>query len=173
VTTNARMMYDDEHLYVAFRCDEPDIEHVHPKTADDPTGKFHEEVFPGPGDLVEIAIADDEKATTYHHIRISIVNGRWDALTKAGVEVYGKDSTWTGDYKNAVVKAADHWSVEVAIPWKTLGRKAPKAGEKIKGNLIRRTNRRFNTREMEFASWSQSRKNRYVEAKHFGTWVFE
>ena len=149
------------------------MEHVHPKTADDPTGKFHDDIYPNPSDKVEIAIAVDDPTMAYYHIRLSIINGRWDSLTKAGVEIYGKDSTWTGECQTAVVKAADHWSVEVAIPWKTLGRKAPQAGEKIKGNLMRRTNRRFNTREMEFASWSQSRKNRYVEAKHFGTWVFE
>ena len=165
-STTARMTYDDKHLYVAFRCDEPDVENLH-------SAKFHDESYPGPRDRVEIAIAVDEKPTAYHHIRLSPENQRWDSRTESGVEIYGKDSSWTGEYETATHKAKDCWYVEVAIPWATLGREVPEAGAKIKGNLIRRTRRRPATRLMEFMSWSLSRKDRYVEAQHFGTWVFE
>ena len=165
-STTARMTYDDKRLYVAFHSHEPAMDNLY-------FAKFHDGSYPGPRDIVEIAIAVDEQPTAYHHIRLSHENLRWDSLTEAGVEIYGKDSSWTGEYQTAVAKGADYWAVEAAIPWATLGREVPKAGAKIKGNLIRRTDRRTATREMEFMSWSLSRKNRYVEAQHFGTWVFE
>jgi len=165
-TTTARMTYDDSRLYISFRCDEPAMENLH-------SAEFPDEQLTWPGDVVEIAIAADDAATTYYHIRLNIRNERWDSLTKSGREVYGLDSSWTGQYETAVHKDDDHWSVEVAIPWASLGRRAPKPGEKIKGNLMRRTSRRVKTWEMEFVSWSECRRARYVESEHFGTWVFE
>ena len=94
-------------------------------------------------------------------------------MTTAGKEVYGLDSSWQGDYATAMRQGEDQWAVEFGVPWTSLGRKAPAAGETIKGNLMRRTNRREGPWESEYVLWTESRRARYVEAEHFGTWVFE
>ena len=164
-TTTSQMTYDDKNLYITFYCGEPEMETLH-------SAKFIDEPMAWPGDVVELAIAVDDAASAYYHIKVNTRNQRWDTKTGAGVEVYGQDSDWTGNYTTAVQKGKDHWSVEMAIPWASLNRKAPKPGDKIKGNLMRRTKRRVGPWECEYITWSQSRRSRYVEAENFGTWTF-
>ena len=164
-TTTSQMTYDDENLYIAFYCGEPEMETLH-------SAKFTDEAMAWPGDVVEFAIAVDGAATAYYHVKVNTRNERWDSKTGTGVEVYGEDSDWTGNYTTAVQKGKDHWAVEMAIPWASLNRKGPKPGDKIKGNLMRRTKRRVGPWESEFITWSQSRRSRYVEAENFGTWIF-
>jgi len=171
--TMAYMAYDDSNLYIAFRCDDP------AKSKPSASEIDKEERERGSGHMVEVAIAADEKASKYYHIRLTYDNRRWDSLTPAGVwpdrEIDGKNSSWDGEYETAIHVAENlaFWSVEMAIPWTTLNRQAPKPGEKIKGNLILRTDRRQSHGSGEFSSWSQRRMNRNVEAKTFGTWVFK
>ncbi len=129
--------------------------------------------------MIEVGIAADEEASKYYHIRLTYDNRRWDALTPAGVwpgnEISGKNSSWDGEYETAIHVAEDlsFWSVEMAIPWATLNRQAPRAGGRIKGNLILRTDRRESHGSGEFSSWSQRRMNRCVEAATLGTWEFK
>ena len=163
--TTALMTCDEDCLYVGFRCDDPDMEHL-------ASAKFQDDQVGWLNDVVDVAIADDEKRTAYYHIRINCDNDRWDSLTSAGREVYGKDSSWTGEYQTATARAEAHWSVEIAIPWTTLDMAPRKPGDTLSGNLIRRTHRRPGGVN-EFSSWSESRRARYVEAENFGTWVFE
>ena len=61
----------------------------------------------------------------------------------------------------------------MAIPWKTLGRQAPEAGEKIKGNFRLCAGERPPMNLPEWSSWSDMRMSRTMEAKHFGTWEFQ
>jgi hypothetical protein len=108
----------------------------------------------------------------YYHIKIGVDNSRWDSLTAAGYDVFGKDSSWTGVYRSAVQKRSDAWTVETAIPWSAIKMAVPKSGEKIKGNLERRTHR-WGDSIAEFSSWSEQRNTRCPEAENFGTWIFE
>jgi len=170
--TIARMAYDDANLYIAFRCDDPDRIELEAGEID------KEDEYRGNGHIVEVGIAADKDVSKYYHIRLTHANRRWDSLTPASVwpnEISGKDSSWDGDYETAVHVAEDrsYWSVEMAIPWATLNRRAPKAGEKIKGNLILRTDRRPSHANYEFSSWSEMRMARIIEAKTLGTWVFK
>jgi len=164
-TTEARMTFDENRLYVAFVCHEPDMASVVGAK------EFQDDQLTWVNDVVEIAIAADAQPSKYYHIRISSENAHWDSLTNAGKEIYGRDSSWDGDYDHAVHKGKDFWSVEVAIPWETLKRNSPAPGEEILGNLVRRTHRRPNGIQ-EFSSWSESRRARYMEAEHFGKWIF-
>ena len=132
----------------------------------------------GNGHLVEVGIAAGADVSAYYHLRLTHANRRWDSLTPASVwpdEISGKDSSWDARYEAAIDVAADRsvWSVEMAIPWATLNRRAPAPGEEIKGNLILRTDRRPSHGHYEFSSWSEMRMARIVEAKTLGTWDFE
>ena len=162
--TRTWMTFDEENLYIAFLCEEPEMDKVSSST-------FRDEYSFGSGRIV-IAIGADAKPTAYYHIVVDCDNKRWDSLTEAGDEIYGADSSWTGEYRTATHKAEDHWSVEIAIPWKTLDMEAPKAGAKLKGNLFRWRHPRPD-HVQEISSWSQNRRHRYLEAENFGTWVLK
>jgi hypothetical protein len=170
-TTSARMAYDDANLYIAFHCDDPDKIKLEASKIDQDNEQR------GNGHYIEVGIAADADVSKYYHIKFTWDNRRWDSLTPASVwpdEISGKNSSWDAKYEAAIYIAADHsvWSVEMAIPWATLGRPAPTAGEQIKGNLILRTDRRPSHGNYEFSSWSQMRRARLIEAKTLGTWEF-
>jgi len=169
--TTTWMAYDADNLYVAFRCEDPEIDFLS-------AAKWQDAALFWPGDSVDVAISAGKDAGRYYHIRVTCNNDVWDALAKSAVypkEITSKDSSWTSNCRSAVYvdKKNGFWSVEIAIPWKAMNRTAPKAGDVIKGNLQRRTHRRRTHASNEFSSWSQARRARHVEAEHFGTWVFE
>ena len=165
--TEAWMTFDDKALYIAFECKDPDMAAVGaPNFADE--GAFWS------ADVVEIVISASAENKACYHIKLGSDNSRWDLFNETSVypdEVFGKDSDWTGEYETAVKKGPDAWLVEVAIPWKTLGREAPQAGDQINGNLERRTHR-WDDGVQELSTWSQRRAVRLPEAAHFGTWTF-
>ena len=162
--TQAWMTFDEENLYIGFLCKDPEMSEVS-------ASKLRDAQEYG-NDRIEVAIAADAEPTAYYHIMVDCDNERWDALTKAGDEICGTDSSWAGDYRTAAQKVDEHWSVEIAIPWKTLHMEAPKSGARLNGNLLRWRHPRPDGLQ-EFSSWSQSRRHRYIEAENFGTWVFE
>jgi len=173
-TTMGYMAYDDTNLYIAFRSEDPAMDKLGASYAHDVWPE--EEVTAAGGNCVEVAIAADKEGTRYYHIKLNYKNKRWDSLTPASVwpkEIRGKDSYWDGEYETATHVDKTFWSVEMAIPWKTLNRQAPMAGERIKGNLILRASKRGRLELWELSSWSLRVKLRFVEAKTFGTWEFE
>jgi len=169
----ARMVYDDTNLYVAFRCD------IHePRTKFDATDIDEDNVQRGRGDLVEVGVATDAQASAYYHIRLTYHNRRWDALTPASVwpnEISGQDDSWDAAYETATYTDPDlaFWTAELVIPWACLNRRAPEAGDPIKGNLIVRTDRPASHGSYQLLSWSPMRRNRLIEADSLGTWQFE
>jgi len=172
-TTMAYMAYDDTNLYVAFHCDDPAMDKLYEYAFDI---RQEEEVTAGAGNCVEVAIAADEGASKYYHIKVNCKNQRWDSLTPASVwpnEIRGKNSSWDGEYEHATHVDKTFWSVEMAIPWATLNRQTPKVGEQIKGNLILRAGKRAPYHYWELSSWSLRVRHRFVEAKTFGMWEFK
>ena len=156
VRATVRMAYDDDNLYIGFRCEDPTRERLE-------------------ADSVEIAIGADAEASKYYHITLTFENRKWDALVSASSypnEIHGEDASWDGPYESATHVDPAFWSVETAIPWTALDRAAPVPGEVIKGNFILRADRRPSHSQYEFSSWSPMRMNRLPEAKTFGTWEF-
>jgi len=164
--TEARITYDDRALYIGVVCDEPDkILHPTPFATDG-----HD--F-GKNDQVDFVFAADDPVTKFYHIMVTTDGKTWDSLTKAAAESYGDDASWSGDYSVAVRVAEDksRYTVEIAVPWKSIGRDAPRPGDVLKGNVYRWRHRNAEG-FIEMSSWSRSRRRRAVEAKQFGTWVF-
>ena len=169
--TMAYMAYDETNLYIGTRCEDPAMD----KLRVDNIEKTEGEVY-GAGNLIQVAIGTDERASKYYYLTIGYDNQRWDALTERGDhpdEINGKNSSWDGKYEHATHVGKTYWSVEMAIPWKTLGRQAPEAGEKIKGNFRLCAGERPPMNLPEWSSWSDMRMSRTMEAKHFGTWEFQ
>jgi hypothetical protein len=166
-TSEGLITYDDQALYIAVNCSEP-AGMVLPTKFNDDGHSF------GKNDQVDFVVAADEPITKFYHIMLTTDGKTWDSLTIAADESYGADSSWTGDYQTAVKIAADksRYTAEIALPWKTLGRSAPKVGDTLKGNVYRWGERNPDG-FMELSSWSRSRRRRAVEAAQFGTWTFQ
>jgi hypothetical protein len=170
-TTKALATYDDQNLYFRVICAEP-------------SGVFHATKYLdysckfGKSDQVDFVI-DTGEPGKYYHFMVTTDGSTWDALTDmaikdyAGEETYGFDSSWSGPFQHAVKIADDKskYTVEIAIPWKTIGKNAPKPGDTLKGNILRWRHRNRDG-FIEFSSWSQHRNRREVEMKQFGTWTF-
>jgi len=137
VRTMVRLLYDDEHLYVAFDCEDPDVWGTLMKR-DDPI--YNEEV-------VEIFIDANGDGRTYNEIEVSPNNTVFDAYFPARRQ--GMDTSWDSGVKSAVrVRGTlndpsdrdEGWTVEMAIP---IGRLAevphlpPRPGDRWRFNLYR------------------------------------
>jgi len=169
----AYMAYDDSNLYIAFRCEDPAMDKLSDGGYDI---RQEEEVYVAGVNCVEVEIAADVDASKFYDIKVNFKNHRWDSLSVAYVwpnEIDGKNSSWDGEYATATHIDKTFWSVEMAIPWATLNRQAPKPGDVIKGNLIYRAGQRGPFDFWELSSWSQRVRERGVEAQTFGTWVFK
>jgi len=137
VRTVARLLYDDEHLYVAFDCEDPDVWGTLMKR-DDPI--YNEEV-------VEIFIDANGDGRTYNEIEVSPNNTVFDAYFPARRQ--GMDTSWDSGVKSAVqVRGTlndpsdldQGWTVEMAIPIRRLAEVPhlpPRPGDRWRFNLYR------------------------------------
>ena len=170
-STLAYMAYDENKLYIAVHCLDPAMDEIRVG----PIAQTEGEVISA-GSMVQIALAADEAVSKYYYIVVGYDNQRWDALTPAGAwpeEIGGEHSSWDGEYEHATQVDETSWSVEMAIPWSSLHRQAPRAGEGIKGNIRLCAGRRQPQNQNEFSSWSPMVLPRNIEARTFGTWTFE
>ncbi len=107
VPTEARMAYDDRALYVAFDCREPAMD----KLVARQTGHDTQGVWLDDGIEFFLAGADRKK---YAHV---IVN-----TSKSVYDEVNQDPSWDPSIEVGLHKAADAWTVELALPWADLAR---------------------------------------------------
>lgn len=105
VPTTARVTYDDRDLYVAFECLEPAMDRLVAKQ----TGRDTPMVWVDDGVEVFLARAD---RTRYAHVIVNTAESVYDEINQ--------DPTWNPAVQARVHKAADRWTVELAIPWADL-----------------------------------------------------
>ena len=171
-STMAWMAYDETNLYVGVRCEDPMTDKG---SVDNMQNQEDEPGYRG-SSIAQVAIADDDKASKYYYIMVAYDNQRWDALTPRGDypnEINGKNSSWNGAYEHATHVGEVFWSVEMAIPWATLNKQAPTAGDRLKGNIRLCAGYREAHGCKEYATWSPMVMPRTMEARNFGTWVFK
>lgn len=153
--TTAKVTYDDSNLYLALICHEPDMNQI--TIAGDVKDS---DIWRG--DVLEIFMST-EPGTPYknRHFIINPNNSQWDGEAPPT----GNDVNWNADWKSAVVKNAEFWTIEVAIPWEALGGK-PAGGSKRYANICRQRSGR------EFSSWA-SVIDGFLDAATFGQWEFK
>jgi predicted metalloprotease with PDZ domain len=141
--TRAKMLWDDEFLYIGALLEEP---HVWG------TLTAHDSVIFEDNDF-EIFIDPDGDNHDYYEIEINALNTVWDLMLK---KPYRDGGPAINEWEIAGLKTAVHvdgtlnnprdsdrsWSVELAIPWKALGEFAhrstpPKAGDQWRINFSR------------------------------------
>lgn len=153
-TTLAHVTYDDNALYIAIRCMEPQIDKM-------------ELVGSGRDDSVWLGDSVDlfvQKAGdgAFYHVIVNPENVLWDAVHS---DLAG-DTSWNPPVETATLIGDGFWNVEIALPWSAMGREAPKEGEALRANICRQRRPK-----KELSSWSQC-VNGFVEPGSFGTWEF-
>ena len=107
--TESKSAFDDEYLYLAFHCTETDTARLHvagTKKDDDDISN---------GECIEVSIRRGERQLPFRFI-VNPRNVRWDG--------YGDSSDWHGRWLSAARIDEEQWTVEIAIPWTTIGGRA-------------------------------------------------
>jgi hypothetical protein len=154
--TTARLLWDDEYLYVAYECEDADVV-AHHQRHDDPTYE---------DDAVEIFINPKPSQEFYYGMEMNARGVLYDyffafpKLLLKRVDFSGvKLETNLRGTLNVTGDKDAGWSLEVAIPWANFeelsGGKAPSAGEIWTANLNRWDGVQPNRR---LSQWSNSGK---------------
>jgi hypothetical protein len=152
--TTAWVTFDDQNLYLAFRCQEPNPQQL--KIVGE---KRDDDIWEG--DDVELFFSLGEKPVPYRHFIVNPAGLQFDEEATAEGDDHEFDAEWLSQ---AHVGDAE-WTVEIAIPWQALGGK-PRPGESRRANLCRQR-----CPVPELSAWS-SIVRYFVEPDHFGVWVF-
>jgi len=109
-TTTGTILTDAKYLYLAFRCDEPEMD------------KLQQMKKPRDGalwnnDCVEIFVAPFENQKTFYHFIVDVNGQIYDALNSNGSDDNRYDLAITA----ATQRQANSWTVEMAIPLCDLG----------------------------------------------------
>ena len=123
VATSAWVTHDQTKLYLAVRCTEPKLDDLETLAdhRDDPRC--------WQDDSIELFVDANLDRSTYYQI----------IVTAAGITMDGRgmNHLWNGQYEHATGREAHGWTVEMAIPWETLGHNRPTAEGVVGLNLVR------------------------------------
>jgi len=155
VKTEAKLCWDDKHLYVAFWCEDKDIFNTYTKR-DEP---LYEQ------DVAEIFINPSGDLVNYYELEVSPRNVIWDGKIYNPEGAAVKSTRYDPKWNCAGLMTAVHldgtlddhtdvdrmWSVEMAIPFASIA-KTPADGEEWRANLYRIDRGKPD----EFYCWSQT-----------------
>ncbi|MHB9038696.1 MAG: family 10 glycosylhydrolase [Armatimonadota bacterium] len=154
VETTAMLTYDDTNLYVAFQAAEQNMGKLKAAVTkrDGPT--FYD-------DSVEVFVDPTNRRRTYYHLSTNTLSTRFDQ------RVF--DAQWNSEWQAAAHTGANGYTVEMAIPFSTLGASSPTPGTKWALNLTRN---RTTSGAMEYLAWAVPYGS-FHSPDRFGTAVFE
>ena len=152
--TWAFVLKDDANLYVAFRCEEPDLSEL-VALADNRIR--YEQLATYGEDLVELLFDPGAKANSVSDLYHLVIKANGIAVAERGVGCtppLGPVSPWPARAKVAVGKGKDIWTAEVAIPLSAFGSEAEESFWAV--NFAR-----FATQGSEASSWSGAARHFY------------
>ncbi|MFA5864148.1 MAG: metallophosphoesterase [Phycisphaerae bacterium] len=120
--TKVQVAYDSKNLYLAIQCHEPKISSLVTKVA-----KRDGDVWED--DSVEILLNSKIDGQPSYHFVFNANGVIWDGI--------GNTATPNGEEVVASGRQADTWTLETAIPWKSLGIANPKSGMTIGLEFVR------------------------------------
>jgi len=148
--TTTWVTYDRNELFIAFRCEDPLMNRIR-ITGSQRDGEIWR------GDMVEVFVSLRENPNPYRQFMVNPRNVQWDGR--------GGNPGWNGNWRSAAKMGKDHWTVEIAIPWKLLGG-CPHPDSDRRANLCRQR-----TVKPELSSWSPV-VTELLEPQRFGIWRF-
>ncbi len=150
--TTARILYDDENLYVAFICAEPSRRKPMIRGG-----------APWGDDEVEVWIDTNRDGETFRQVIVNAVNDRAE---------YGENGpTPIGAQTGTHLAEGESWSVEMAIPFAGLGVDPPRPGDSWRLSLCRGrpAGRGFGD---ELIVWAPLQERGFRDLANFGTLLF-
>jgi len=157
--TQVRLGWDNEHLYVAFVCQEPDTKALVVKQHEPDSDRLFLD------DCVELFIKPRSDEDTYYHWIVNAAGTVFDAASKRATP--DSDVEWNSGCSVATSVAAGKWIVEMAIPISAIG-VTPAAGDVWTGNL----GREKWTAPQEITCWSCTRGG-FHNTHRFGQFIFK
>ena len=179
--TEAKMLWDNQYLYVGFICSDNDIW----ATISDHDGPIYSE------EVVEVFIDPNNDQKTYIELEVNpmntlfdgfVINGKqqqlgikvlldWESTElKHAIFITGTLKTSHPNQRIGHGQPDQSWSCEMAIPFAdciTAPNIPPKEGDEWKLNLYR-IERGKTKKEDEYSAWSPTRKIDYHRPQHFG-----
>lgn len=169
--TNAAVAWDDQNMYVAFVCRDQDPWGTM-KTRDD---RLWEE------EVVEVFLDPDGDGKNYPELEVSPNNIVVDLLIPAPRSGAKGAAKWDiAGLQTGVARHTGGWTVEIAMPWKSLAASgasaAPKPGDRWRVGLYRIKRPGGPGKERgneEFLAWSPTRGDRgFHDPERFGVVEF-
>ena len=162
-STRALMAYDDDNLYICFRC--ADAEVLADERERDDMGVYAD-------DCVEVFFTTESgDPTWYWHLTLNAKNARWDALT------LGRNALNAGanlEWDSATGQGEGYWAAEIRIPFKSI--KAPGAAQALQGPPVGSTWRANLCREdkpsNENSAWCPVERGFFENPAELGKWYF-
>jgi len=96
-------------------------------------------------DTIEVFIATAPVVGEYYHLAADHTRTMYDERRP------GEGSNWNGEWQVAVSKGDSVWSLEMRIPFATLGAQAPQAGDIWRANVCRA----FGQQENQLSCWAR------------------
>jgi len=107
----ARVCYDDANLYVGVKC-------LMPKGVKPVGRKKKHDTYVFSDDIVEVFLDPGRKQGKSYQLVVNAYGSTFDCLRQKGG---GVDPAWNGDWDSAAEIGDGYWSMEMAIPFYTLG----------------------------------------------------
>ena len=121
--TQVRLLYDDQALYIAYRCKEADTSKIR-AAVKEPDGSVWDD------DCAEFFLDPKADRASFMQFILNTIGTRYDAL---GNDPFGYNPKWDG---KAVIGEGE-WTAEIRIPFSELGVGTPKSGDLWLGNFCR------------------------------------
>ena len=153
VQTQARALWDDRNLYLAVTCLEPNVKGIKAYSTKRDSSIWRD-------DCVEIFLDTNHDRKSYTQIILNSKGGIFDRQSPG-------DANWNGDLTVATKVGTDAWTVEVTIPFQTLG-VTPKQGMVWGLNLGRE---RYAKAKSPLSAWSPT-LGKFLVPERFGEVVF-
>jgi hypothetical protein len=152
----AYVAHDDKNLYVAYRCDEPQMKFLVAKVKDR-DGRVWED------DCIEIFLQPDRaNPQDFYHIVFNTLGMLRDER--------GASADWDSHATAKVALAPDGWTIEATIPFSSLG-SPPKPGDTWGLNLCRSRQAKPGA-DREFSCWSCTYGS-FAKPERFGELLFQ
>lgn len=155
--TTAQVAWDDEHLYVAFICQEPKVAEISRRAKEHDGGVWND-------DCVEVFISAGVETFPYRHFEVNSIDTHFDATW---TERKKMDPTWSAEWKSRSMVHGNGWTSEIAIPWTVIGTR-PREGESRRANVTRHRI----PHEEETTTWTPMYKT-FSDPEYLGTWIFQ
>lgn len=152
--SNVQMTYDDEAIYLAYNCIEPEMEKIKADTIERDGATFYD-------DSVEAFIQMNPKVPKYNHFSLNTLNTHFDQ------QLF--NVTWSKEWESRINKHFLGWCAEIKIPYECLSVEKPNKGDYWRMNFTRN---RCTTGQTETFNWSVAYGS-FNNIERFGFVYFE